>query len=133
MMDTINSTALLGTSKQDFVTEEYWPNLYVAFKRPPRVSPTLRAISSVAKLSNAAKGMMAMKLTTKTATGEALTKWTAMPIGAAISRILIQELKIVALSWLPSVNGLCFNDFFDFDDFDEMPIFDLVSSLFSVL
>lgn len=39
----------------------------LALSRPPSVSPTYKASSSVAKDSMAARGMMAMKLTMKTA------------------------------------------------------------------
>ena len=48
MIDTINSTALLRTGQQDSVDIATQTNPNVAFRRPPRVSPTRRAISSVA-------------------------------------------------------------------------------------
>lgn len=79
----------------------------LAFKRPPRVSPVRRAISSVAKDNMAASGMMAMKLTTKTAIGFMFGMApSTMPIGAATSRTLIQEFSRVRWIWFATVNGV---------------------------
>lgn len=77
-----------------------------AFKRPPRVSPVRRAISSVAKPRRAARGIMAMKLTTKMAMGFMFGMAPkAMPTGAATSSMLIHELRRVRWIWFPTVKG----------------------------
>lgn len=77
-----------------------------ALRRPPRVSPVRRAISSVAKPRRAARGIMATKLTTKIAilfiSGRAPR---TMPTGAAISNMLIHELNKVRWIWFPKVKG----------------------------
>lgn len=65
--DTMSSTALLNQVRCDQSFERMritYPK--DAFSNPPSVSPTRRANSSVALLSMAASGMMAMKLMRKT-------------------------------------------------------------------
>lgn len=62
---TINSTAL--------------PN--VAFRRPPRASPNLAEISSVANESTEARGIMARKLRMKTVTGSQPLEPATIPTG----------------------------------------------------
>jgi len=96
----------------------------VAFINPPRVSPTLIAISSVAKLSNykinlaqfahlirnwtksqgttrghtPAKGTIAKKFMTNTTVGLTFTKCNAMPTGINTNNKLTQLEKIISLS-----------------------------------
>lgn len=62
---TINSTA--------------FPN--VAFSKPPSAWPTLLAISSVAKESTAARGIMAKKLMVKTTVEFQLSAPATIPMG----------------------------------------------------
>jgi len=69
-MLTINSTA--------------FPN--VAFNSPPTVSPTMSASSSVAKLSKAARGIIAKKFMTKMAVGLHFKTPAVIPRGTKIRR-----------------------------------------------
>ena len=52
----------------------------------------------------AARGMIAMKLITKTPTFGTFAKLTAMPMGTNINNTLTQELNSVALNWDAAVN-----------------------------
>lgn len=68
------------------ISSTAFPN--VAFKSPPRVSPSLREISSVANERTAASGMMAKKLMVKTAVGFHPEEPATMPMGTMMSKKL---------------------------------------------
>lgn len=77
----------MGDIAQRTINSTAFPN--VAFSSPPRVSPNLRDISSVAKDKTAASGIMAKKLMVKTAV-EFQPKWPAtIPMGTMTSKKLI--------------------------------------------
>lgn len=61
----------------------------VALSSPPSVSPRVEASSSVAKLRREARGMIAMKLSTKVAVGDHFRKPESRPRGTKTSRMLI--------------------------------------------
>jgi hypothetical protein len=71
----------------------------VAFRRPPRDSPKLTDISSVANESTAANGIMAKKLMVKTAIGSQCVFPAMMPIGTAMRRMLRGPNRYISLSF----------------------------------
>jgi hypothetical protein len=76
----------MGDFEQRTINSTAFPK--VAFSSPPRVSPSLIDISSVAKDKTAASGIMAKKLIVKTAVGFQ-PRWPAtIPMGTMIRRKL---------------------------------------------